>query len=185
MAIRPVSVAFAASGGILLYSGITGDTVGDTIRSVLKGQQPTGKTTQPQVAASVQLNSNPAASALSSPVSGTAPSGDTSAHSSSAASNQALGKMLAAKYGWSSGPEWNALVSLWNGESGWSNTAQNPTSTAYGIAQFLDSTWAGTGFGKTSDPRIQIEAGLVYIKARYGDPVTAYTKWLSRSPHWY
>ena len=39
----------------------------------------------------------------------------------------------------------SCLVALWNAESGWNPDAQNPTSTAYGIAQFLDSTWAGTG----------------------------------------
>jgi hypothetical protein len=66
-----------------------------------------------------------------------------------------------------------ALVELWNKESGWNPNAQNPTSTAYGIAQFLNGTWGGTGFQKTNDPYTQIRAGLQYIKGRYGSPSAA------------
>lgn len=69
--------------------------------------------------------------------------------------------------------EIDALVSLWDKESGWNPQAQNPTSTAYGIAQFLNGTWQGTGYQKTSDPYQQIDAGLAYIKARYGSPSKA------------
>lgn len=64
--------------------------------------------------------------------------------------------------------ELGSLITLWNKESGWDPTAQNPTSTAFGIAQFLNGTWAGTGYQKTNDPYQQIDAGLVYIKNRYG-----------------
>lgn len=66
--------------------------------------------------------------------------------------------------------EMDALIELWNRESGWDPTAQNPTSTAFGIAQFLNGTWAGTGIAKTTDPFQQIDAGLAYIKGRYGSP---------------
>lgn len=69
--------------------------------------------------------------------------------------------------------EIDALVKLWDRESGWNPQAQNPTSTAFGIAQFLNGTWKGTGFEKTSDPYQQIDAGLAYIKARYGTPSNA------------
>lgn len=61
-----------------------------------------------------------------------------------------------------------SLKVLWNKESGWNPNAQNPTSTAFGIAQFLNGTWAGTGYTKTTDPFQQIDAGLTYIKQRYG-----------------
>lgn len=105
-------------------------------------------------------------------------------------SNIELGKFAAEKAGWT-GAEWEALKTLWHNESGWDNNAQNPTSTAYGIAQFLDSTWAGFG-PKTSDPKKQIEYGIQYIKSRpdYGGPVNgtpsrALAMWQSRSPHWY
>ncbi|QEQ94084.1 hypothetical protein SEA_SAFTANT_52 [Streptomyces phage Saftant] len=95
-----------------------------------------------------------------------------------------IGRELAAERGWT-GAEWTALEDLWTRESGWNPHAQNPTSTAYGIAQFLDSTWAGYGIAKTSDARLQIKAGLRYIAARYGTPSNALGFWLRQSPHWY
>jgi hypothetical protein len=79
--------------------------------------------------------------------------------------------------------EFSCLESLWGKESGWNPNAQNPTSTAYGIAQFLDSTWAGTGIAKTSDGYRQIDAGLVYINNRYGSPCGAWSH--SQSTGWY
>ena len=52
-------------------------------------------------------------------------------------------------------------------ESGCRPTAQNPTSTAYGIFQFLDGTWKGVGCVKTSDPVQQMICGQRYVMARY------------------
>jgi hypothetical protein len=46
--------------------------------------------------------------------------------------------------------------------------SQNPNSTAYGLMQFLDTTWKGTGIQKTSDPVQQLIAGKKYIEDRYG-----------------
>lgn len=103
-----------------------------------------------------------------------------------AGSNLQIGQELAKRAGWT-GAEWEALKTLWTNESGWDNNAQNPTSTAYGIAQFLDSTWGAMGYQKTSDPATQIAAGIKYIKSRpdYGTPSRALALWQSRSPHWY
>jgi hypothetical protein len=64
---------------------------------------------------------------------------------------------------------WDALI---NAESGWRPTAQNPTSTAYGLGQFLNSTWGPYG-AKTSDPNLQLQYMARYIKGRYGDPIKA------------
>src|SRR5882757_6749051 len=111
-------------------------------------------------------------------------SGDQRAHSQGAAANQAYAKSVLNHFGWDQS-QFSALVSLWNGESGWNQNAANPTSSAYGIAQFLDSTWAGMPYGKTNDPNKQIIDGLTYIKRAYGSPASAYSAWLSRSPHWY
>jgi phage-related protein len=99
------------------------------------------------------------------------------------AANAALGKRLAAAYGWGSGAQWNALNALVMSESGWNNNAQNPTSTAYGIGQFLNSTWAGVGATKTSNPTAQIQAMLRYIKQRYGSATAAWS--FKRSHNWY
>ncbi|MCW2677072.1 MAG: uncharacterized protein JWR70_2112, partial [Modestobacter sp.] len=79
--------------------------------------------------------------------------------------------------------QFSCLESLWGKESGWNPNAQNPSSTAYGIPQFLDSTWAGTGIAKTSDGYRQIDAGLIYIDSRYGSPCGAWSH--SRSTGWY
>jgi hypothetical protein len=99
--------------------------------------------------------------------------------------NQSLVKGFAQIWhGWF-GDEWTALYHLIMGESGFNNTAQNPTSTAYGMFQFLDTTWGTVGGHKTSDPLLQTKYGLDYIAQRYGDPMRAYGQWLNRSPHWY
>ena len=101
------------------------------------------------------------------------------------AGNAAIVQRLAASmYGWT-GVQWESLYQLLMGESGFNNNAQNPTSSAYGMFQFLDNTWAGVGGRKTSDPTLQTVYGLRYIAQSYGNPVNAYSKWSSRSPHWY
>ncbi len=94
-------------------------------------------------------------------------------------------RTVAAQRGWGTGPQWDALYSLIMGESGFRNTAQNPTSSAYGIFQFLNSTWATVGGHKTSDPWLQTTYGLRYIANAYGSPLAAYSAWRGRSPHWY
>jgi hypothetical protein len=81
------------------------------------------------------------------------------------------------------GSEFTCLENLWGKESGWNPNAQNPSSTAYGIAQFLNSTWAGTGIAKTSDGYRQIDAGLIYIENRFGSPCGAWAH--SQSKGWY
>jgi hypothetical protein len=82
-----------------------------------------------------------------------------------------------------SSSEFTCLENLWGKESGWDPNAQNPSSTAYGIPQFLDSTWAGTGIAKTSDGYRQIDAGLIYIDERYGSACGAWAH--SQANNWY
>jgi hypothetical protein len=79
--------------------------------------------------------------------------------------------------------QFSCLENLWGKESKWNPNAQNPNSTAYGIPQFLDSTWASTGIAKTSDGYRQIDAGLIYIDNRYGSPCGAWAH--SQSTGWY
>lgn len=66
-----------------------------------------------------------------------------------------------------------AMLAIVQKESGFNNKAQNKHSTAYGMYQFLDSTWKSYGTSKTSDPIQQTEAAMAYIKARYGTPQNA------------
>jgi len=97
---------------------------------------------------------------------------------------KAVAKGQLAKFGWDES-EWEALEKLVNGESSWNPKAKNPTSTAYGLFQFLNKTWGNYGFEKTDDPIGQIEAGLTYIQKRYGSPSKALAFWKKQSPHWY
>ena len=79
--------------------------------------------------------------------------------------------------------QFSCLENLWGRESGWNPDAQNPSSTAYGIPQFLNSTWAGTGIAKTSDGFRQIDAGLIYLEDRYGSPCGGWAH--SEATGWY
>ncbi|WP_328449115.1 hypothetical protein [Amycolatopsis sp. NBC_00438] len=102
-----------------------------------------------------------------------------------AANKAIVQSVFANMFGWV-GPQWDAANALIMGESGYQNAVKNKVSTAYGMFQFLDSTWGGYGIPKTSDPYLQSVAGGRYIKARYhNSPIEAYSKWLSRTPHWY
>ena len=58
-------------------------------------------------------------------------------------------------------------------ESHYNPLLENPESSAFGLYQFLDSTWLGTGIKKTSDPLLQTIAAVRYIEARYGTPKAA------------
>jgi hypothetical protein len=99
--------------------------------------------------------------------------------------NQKIGATLAATRGWT-GANWAALKSLWTGESGWNERALNKSSGAYGIPQALPaSKMASAGSDWKTNPATQIKWGLNYIASRYGNPIGAYSAWLSRSPHWY
>lgn len=96
---------------------------------------------------------------------------------------RAIVQQVAASRGWGGGLMWESLDWLISHESSWNPNAQNPNSTAYGLFQFLNSTWAGYGIPKTSDPRLQAEAGMRYIASRYGNPLGAKSFW--QTHHWY
>lgn len=95
-------------------------------------------------------------------------------------------RVLMADYGWTSDAQYNCLVNLWTGESGWRYTAENPSSGAYGIPQSLPgSKMAQMGGDWRTNPLTQIKWGLWYINASYGNPCNAWSTWQARSPHWY
>lgn len=124
-------------------------------------------------------------------VGGSAVGGVDIASGANAKQLQEAAKSQLAKFGWDES-QMPALAELVQRESGWNPQAQNPNSTAFGLFQFLNSTWAGTGISKTADPGKQIEAGLRYIQSRYGSPEAALEHWKARKPikgkdvgHWY
>ena len=69
--------------------------------------------------------------------------------------------------------EYVALHELINLESNWNSEAQNPKSTAYGLAQFVDKTWDLVDVEKSADYRIQLIAAQKYVIMRYGSWVKA------------
>jgi TP901 family phage tail tape measure protein len=92
--------------------------------------------------------------------------------------NVALGKKMAAAYGWGAGAEWNNLYALWQQESGWNSGPSSQNSIgSYGIPQAVPGSKMGQGPHGHADwrtnPASQIDWGLDYIKSRYGDPIGA------------
>lgn len=81
------------------------------------------------------------------------------------------------------GGGWEDFEDLVNRESKWDPTAQNPESSAYGLGQFLSSTWKTVDCVKTPDPYKQIDCTIKYVKARYGSPEKALDFWLAHN--WY
>lgn len=97
--------------------------------------------------------------------------------------NAALGQSLATARGWS-GNEWDCLYALWQSESGWSQYADNPRSSAYGIPQALPgSKMATAGADWQHNAETQIRWGLGYIASRYGTPCKAWQH--KKARNWY
>jgi hypothetical protein len=185
----------AGAGVILVWSGLKGKSWSTVFRDVISGQPITKTTANPIVTSPAAYGygasgsgggaSNLGGSAKGLP-SGTGPVSITK--------NMAIGKVLAARYGWATGAEWAALVNLWNSESGWNNKVWNTTAScgggayAYGIAQACghgarkQTARSGVGpypagnlgnppeYGGVSSATAQIAWGLAYIKQNYGSP---------------
>ena len=96
---------------------------------------------------------------------------------------KAIGADLVAARGWSSA-QFDCLDRLWTKESGWKVSADNPSSSAYGIPQALPGAkMASAGSDWQTNPHTQITWGLGYIEERYGSPCGAWSH--SRSHNWY
>ena len=123
----------------------------------------------------VQVKSNVVSSRSETPVRG--------AVTGSVAEYQAYAKQRVYDYGWSDA-DFNALVNLWNRESGWSVTNRNRSSGAYGIPQALPaSKMSSAGSDYLTNYKTQINWGLSYIKSRYGSPSKAWSSFKSKG--WY
>jgi hypothetical protein len=110
---------------------------------------------------------------------------DVTAGSEPAAARRTARDMLP-EFGWDGEGQYECLVTLWHHESGWSWSATNRSSGAYGIPQALPG-WkmASAGSDWLTNPATQIAWGLGYIDERYGSPCGALDAFLGRSPHWY
>ncbi len=173
-------IAAIAVGVVFVYGGIKGYSPIKAFENILKGKSP---------------NEGQASLSLTSAESNSG-SSNSGAAGGTPSQNQGIARQIAKGYGWDSGAEWNALVSLWNSESGWSNTIWNTSAScgndayAYGIVQACGhgdkKVIAGHGSvcpypagnagnppecGGSSNAAAQIKWGLDYIKANYGSPV--------------
>ena len=98
-------------------------------------------------------------------------------------SPKAIAADLVAARGWSAS-QFDCLDSLWTKESGWKVSADNPSSSAYGIPQALPgSKMSSAGGDWRTNPQTQITWGLGYIEDRYGSPCAAWSH--SKSNNWY
>ncbi|MFC6343308.1 lytic transglycosylase domain-containing protein, partial [Nocardioides hankookensis] len=71
--------------------------------------------------------------------------------------------------------QFGCLDSLWTRESNWNVSADNPSSSAYGIPQALPgSKMASAGPDWEHNAATQITWGLGYIQDRYGSPCGAW-----------
>jgi hypothetical protein len=98
-------------------------------------------------------------------------------------SPQSTAAAMLGSFGWSSS-QMSCLQPLWAGESGWSVTASNPSTGAYGIPQALPgSKMASAGPDWQTSAATQIRWGLGYIKSTYGSPCAAWSH--EQSAGWY
>jgi hypothetical protein len=80
--------------------------------------------------------------------------------------------------------EFECLDALWVSESDWDPTADNPTSTAYGIPQALTGgTHDNLPADYMTNPVSQIRWGLWYIKNSYGSACSAWS--FKQANNWY
>ena len=66
----------------------------------------------------------------------------------------------------SNSKEYRCIELLWTKESNWNPKSKNKKSSAFGIPQLLKLT--------TTDPYLQIDAGIKYIRSRYSNGCNAY-----------
>jgi len=69
--------------------------------------------------------------------------------------------------------QWDSFDKLIIKESKWDSESQNPNSSAYGIGQFLNSTWNTVGCEKTKDVYKQIDCTINYVELNYKTPQKA------------
>jgi hypothetical protein len=98
-------------------------------------------------------------------------------------SPEQVAERMLSQFGWSGG-QFSCLQPLWEHESGWSVTAENPSSGAYGIPQALPAAqMTSAGADWQTDAATQIRWGLTYIQGRYGSPCGAWAH--EEADNWY
>jgi hypothetical protein len=183
MAISGLGLGYAVAGGVLLWSGIKGETISQTVQELARGKQPSGTDTQ-----AITIPSAPSSS--TSPGGGGGSFATPVGPGSSSAGRSAL-QQAAKAYGWDTGAQWLHLVYVEMREAGFNARARNSSSGALGEAQALghgDAGSAGTlgneygGYGLTDAQAKLANSGnaywqavwmVNYIHATYGTPAAA------------
>lgn len=165
------AIAVTAIGVLLVYSGIQNVGVFAALDDLIHGNAPKAG---PSVLSASATDTGTVTGASDTTAVGGNPSGG------SRSANQALGKQMAAAYGWNTGEEWTALNNIVMAESGWDANAANPTSDARGIAQNINGWSSNYQQGNAAQ---QIAWLLQYIQQRYGDPIKAWSFHLANG--WY
>lgn len=191
-----VALATIGAGSLLLYAAVKGKSVLSTLQGVVQGKSPATATAANQIEATAAASAGGSGIASQEVQTGSLPAGGSSSV------NEGIGRLLAAKYGWATGQNWQALNYGWGTlESGWNDKATNPGSGAFGIAQalghgnastqgtlsnaygpvgsmsFSNSLYVAANSGNAS---AQIEWGLKYIEDSYGSP-SQVPGWLGQS----
>ena len=103
-----------------------------------------------------------------------APASSGSRQAVASGSPQLIARRMLGSFGWP-GSEFGCLDPLWAAESGWSVTATNPSTGAYGIPQAMPgSKMASAGGDWQTDAATQIRWGLGYIRGSYGTVCAAW-----------
>ena len=151
------------AGGVLVTTGVTGSSLASVVKGAPDHANDTG------------------ASGSTATSGSTASTGSTTTQQGSVTAGSLSG--LASQHGWDA-----SEVAAWLGviakESGGRLDAQNPSSNAYGIAQFINgpSEYAQYG-GNATTVQGQLTAMANYIQERYGTPSAALAH--ENEYHWY
>jgi len=141
------------------------------------------KAAQQRAAAQAAKRAAAAAARPRAGSSATAQPGQAATAPAASGSPQQIAEAMLGSFGWSSS-QFSCLDPLWAHESGWSATAYNAGSGAYGIPQALPgSRMASAGPDWQSDAATQIRWGLKYIRDTYGSPCGAWDHELATG--WY
>lgn len=169
------AIGIAGVGVLFVYSGVQNAGILATADDLIHGNAPTPG---PSALGGASTSTSGSTSGSAYDASGSLTSKGNP--SGNYAQYQALGKQMAASYGWDQGAEWTALNNIVMTESGWNPYARNPTSSASGIAQDING-WSND-YQEGNAPQ-QIAWLLQYIKQRYGDPIKAWQFHLANG--WY
>jgi len=178
MASKAIPLVIAGGGAIFLWSAIEGKSWSTVLRNIISGKTP-------QSAANVNAITAGAATLNDATTSTGSTGGPISSVGAVAdsGSNEAILQATAAKFGWT-GAQWTCLNNVEMAEAGYNLTATNPSSGAYGMAQFINgpSEYAEYG-GNSNTASGQAVAMCNYIKQRYGTPCAAWAH--EQAYNWY